>query len=60
MSANTALRAVRSLRAVVGSLRTISACDARCWPRPWGLGGCLTGTMHQPRSAVGVEIHRKT
>ncbi|XP_040103792.1 glycine cleavage system H protein, mitochondrial-like [Oryx dammah] len=37
MSANMALRAVRSLRAVVGSLCAISACNTRCWPRPWGL-----------------------
>ncbi|XP_055272243.1 glycine cleavage system H protein, mitochondrial-like [Moschus berezovskii] len=32
-----ALRAVRSVRAAVGSLRAISAPSARCSPRPWGL-----------------------
>ena len=34
---NTALQAVRSVRAAVGSLRAISAPHSPCSPRPWGL-----------------------
>ena len=49
MSANTALRAARSLRAVVGSLHAISACNACCWPRPWGLpAGALPALCTSP------------
>ncbi|XP_055250817.1 glycine cleavage system H protein, mitochondrial-like [Moschus berezovskii] len=35
--ANTALHAVRSVPATVGSLCAVSAPSARCSPRPWGL-----------------------
>ena len=52
--ANTALQAVRSVRAAVGTQRALLAAALGT------AGGCCPGTVHRPCSAVSAEIHRKT
>uniref|UniRef100_A0A8C2N7M8 Glycine cleavage system H protein, mitochondrial n=1 Tax=Capra hircus TaxID=9925 RepID=A0A8C2N7M8_CAPHI len=51
-----ALRAVRSLRAAIGSLRAISAPSAPCLPQPWGL---RAGTIRALRTGPALLSVRK-
>ena len=53
---NTALQAVRSVRAAVGSLRAISASHEPCSPRPWGL---WAGAFRALRTGLALLSVRK-
>ena len=51
-----ALRAVRKVRAAVGSLRAISAPSTPCSPRPWGL---RAGAVRELRTGPALLSVRK-